>query len=170
MQTSSNKFKRCVIIIAVTYQTFIPHPASPSFSIILLTHGQEHVPYIDSYRTAQCRNNVLVQTHQFIPSSIHFLNSLHVPLVFTLCEFFKNLYQLSTFSSEQCRELPCCSASQSLHPGQRHVSHLKEEPKPCDFPNQVAPLEFSLDRATRPILFGYLVEHRSALQNFRDRI
>lgn len=40
------------------------------------------------------------------------------------------------------------------------MSHLKEEPKPCDFPNRVAPLEFSLDRATRALLFCDLVEHR----------
>lgn len=63
-----------------------PPACIPSFSIILLTHGQEQVPDVDSYRTAQQKQRFKsmqiqnTQAHKFIPIPICFLNSLQVPL------------------------------------------------------------------------------------------
>ena len=155
-----------------------PHPASPSFSINLLTHGQEQVSDVDSYRATQHRNKdsssckyTNTQAHQFIPIPVCFLNSLQVPFgIHSLWNFF-----FKTYTSFQ--QSPLSSAENSLvfvhfrlcTPG-KEESHLTEEPKSRDFPNPAAPLEFLIEPHAPSSWVTWFSTEVKALQNFRNRV
>lgn len=95
------------------------------------------------------------QAHQFIPSSIGFLNSLHVPFGIHSLQIFTKLILASTFSPE-CAENSRVSGCPQLCIPRKD---LKEEPKPHDFPKPSSPFGI-FDGAILSLLLGYLIQHQ----------
>lgn len=162
MQTCSNKFKGVWLLLQLLTSLFSPI-LQPLFfhHFIGLWARTCNLARLQKNNPGQTHSSTHVYTntqiHQFIPSSVCFLNSLHIPFDILFVNFFKFILAFH-FLLWAMQRIPSFSVSLALSIPRTGVAHLQKSQSHVSFLAKLPLWNSFFARATHVLGFAYSIQ------------